>query len=413
MRGVSKVAHVMRRFTLNKWGGTETVVFNLSREFVNMGIESPIFCTNMFSKTGTEEVEGVRIKRYPYSFPWIGLGKQARDALRLKGGSPLTLRLFFELLLEKDLSLIHTHVQHRLGGIARTVAKLKGIPYVVSIHGGYFTLPKDQVRQMVDPFRGKPEWGKIFGFLFGSRRVVRDASAIVCVGRNEYEKVSRKFPDKKVFYLPNGVHTSKFEHADPNAFRKAQGFDEQTSYILCLSRIDYQKNQLLLVRSFARFLEKHPDYKLVLIGPVTVEAYQRSILSEIEKEGIQDNVIIIPGLNPNDPLLQSAYKGADMFVLPTSHEPFGIVILEAWASKTPVIATRIGGIPGFSTDEENILHFEDNDEEMLLRQITRLAENKDLCSRIANAGYEEVRRKYDWSMLAKQMLSIYEEVRNI
>lgn len=410
MSAVRKVAHVMRRFTLDKWGGTETVVFNISRELVEKGVESPIFCTDMFSRRGVEVIEGVPVKRYGYVFPWFGLSKEAKAKLRLKGGSPLTLGLFRGLLRERDLSIIHTHVQHRLGGIARTVAKLKGIPYVVNIHGGYFTIPGEQSRKMIDPFRGKIEWGKAFGFFFGARRTVKDAAAIICVGENEYEEVSRRFPDKKVYYIPNGVDVDRFQDADPHLFRRTHNLGKNERYILCLSRIDYQKNQLLLVKAFDRFRREHPDYKLVLIGPVTVEDYHREIEEEMENRGMKDRVLIIPGLKPDDPLLHSAYSGADMFVLPTSHEPFGIVVLEAWASHTPAIATRIGGIPGFSTDGENILHFEDNDEDMLLEKMNLLAQDRELREHLHNAAFQEVREKYDWSVVAQRMQGIYEEI---
>lgn len=411
MKPVVKAAHVMRRFTFDKWGGTETVVFNISRQLVKRGIDSPIFCTDMFSRSGAEDVDGVLIRRFPYVFPWIGLGAEARDRLRLKGGSPLALRLFFRLLFEPNLSLIHVHVQHRLGGIARTVAKLRRIPYVASIHGGYYTIPEDQNRQMVDPFRGKPEWGKVFGFLWGARRTLQDASAIICVGRNEYDEVAGRYPEKVVRYIPNGVEVSKFTRAEAAPFREHIGLGAGEKYVLCLSRIDYQKNQLLLVKAFARFHAAHPEYKLVLIGPVTVEDYHRRILDEIEASGLAKSVIVIPGLKPGDPLLQSAYKGADFFILPTSHEPFGIVVLEAWAAGIPVIASRVGGIPGFTSDGENILLFNDKDEDGLLERMERLASNPELARRIAAAGQRQASENYDWSKIAERVLRIYEEIR--
>jgi glycosyltransferase involved in cell wall biosynthesis len=160
MAGLTKVAHVARRFAPEKWGGTECVVFNLSRELIRQGIESPVFCTAMFAAPGLQCLEEVPVKRYRYVFPWFGLSPEAKAQLRLKGGSPLSLPLFFGLLAERNLSLIHVHVQHRLGGMARTVAKLRGIPLVVSLHGGHYTLPPEQVEKMIDPFRGKLEWGK-------------------------------------------------------------------------------------------------------------------------------------------------------------------------------------------------------------------------------------------------------------
>ena len=185
MAELKKVVHVVRRFVPEKWGGTESVVFNLARELIRQGINSKVFCTDMFSMPGRSCLEAVPVQRFRYVFPWLGLSGAAKAKLRLKGGSPLALGLFFGLLKENDLSLIHTHVQHRLGGMARTAAKLRGIPFVVEVHGGHFTLPSEQVNKMTEPFRSTLEWGKAFGFLFGARRVLKDADAIICVGADE------------------------------------------------------------------------------------------------------------------------------------------------------------------------------------------------------------------------------------
>ena len=114
---MKKVAQVLRRFTFEKWGGTETVVFNIAQALQNIGILSPIFCTDMFSKQPYESAHGVSIFRHPFLFPWFGLSREQHHRMQLKGGSPLSFSLFMALLLEKDLSLIHCHIQHRIGGI--------------------------------------------------------------------------------------------------------------------------------------------------------------------------------------------------------------------------------------------------------------------------------------------------------
>lgn len=398
----------MRRFTLDTWGGTETVVFNLSRELEKEGLHSPIYCTDMFAEPGETKVENVTLRRFSYVFPWFGLSEDAKAKLRLKGGSPLSLPLFFSLLFTKNLKLIHTHVGRRLGGIARTVAKLRGIPYVIHVHGGRHTVPQDQYDAMVAPVEGKIEWGKIFGLLFGSRRVFDDADAVICVGQSEADAMKTR-GQKNVYYLPNGVHVEHFASASPEAFREKYNLGD-TPFVLCLSRIDYQKNQRLLIKSFAKFKKTHPEWKLVFIGAVTVEDYHRQMVEDIDELGLSDDVIIIPGMRPDDPLLPSAYRASNLFVLPTSNEPFGIVILEAWAAGTPVIATRIGGIPGFTTDGENILLFEDNDSDMLTRQMERLADDPDLQVSLTENACVEVRMNYDWNAIAKRVIAIYEEI---
>ena len=408
MAELKKVAHVMRRFVPEKWGGTESVVFNLARVFIREGIESPIFCTDMFSGPGLQLQQEVPVHRFRYVFPWLGLSAEAKDKLRLKGGSPLALGLFFRLLIEKDLSLIHTHVQHRLGGMARTVAKLRRIPLVVELHGGHFTLPQEQVDKMTEPFRGKLEWGKVFGLLIGARRVLNDADAIICVGENEYVQMKAHYPSKDIFHVPNGVEIDRFEQADGAAFRAAYGFATTEKIVLCVSRIDYQKNQLGLIRAFADFSATHPEYRLVLIGAITVTAYHEEVLAEIEQRGLSDRVQIIPGLAPDDPLLPSAYQAADLFVLPSHHEPFGIVILEAWAAGLPVVANRVGGIPGFTTDHENILLVEPDDEAALAERMGELADDADLRNRLTTAAQSAVKASYSWTMIATRIREIYE-----
>ena len=373
-------------------------------------MESPVFCTAMFAPPGERSMAGVPVRRFRYVFPWLGLSATAKAKLKLKGGSPLSFTLFIGLLKEKNVSVIHSHVQHRLGGMARTAARLRRIPYVVSIHGGFFTLPEDQIDQMTEPFRGKLEWGKIFGWMLGSRKVLQDADAVICVGQNEYAEVARRYPSARVYYVPNGVCVSRFSQVDGALFREAYHFAPSEKLVLCVSRIDYQKNQLGLLRAFAAFAKDHPDHTLVMIGPVTVERYHAAVLAEIEALQLNGRVRIIEGLRPDDPLLPSAYKAAEMFVLPSLHEPFGIVVLEAWAAGLPVAAYEVGGIPGFSTHNENILLVKKEDEAGLAACMSELADQPALRTALAKAAYAQVSLSYDWTAVTKKMERVYQEI---
>ncbi|MEI6890739.1 MAG: glycosyltransferase family 4 protein [Pontiella sp.] len=408
MLPVKKVIHVMRRFSPGKWGGTECVVFNSSQQLIEKGIESPVFCTDMLEETGVQAFGNISVHRFSYCFPWLFLSAASRRKLVLKGGSPLSLPLFFALLRARDLSILHTHVQHRLGGMVRTAARLKKIPYVVSLHGGHFTLPQEQADQMAAPFKGKLEWGKVFGALFGSRRVLADADAILCVGQNEYEEVRKHYPEKRVHYIPNGVNVDRFAAAEGELFRKRYGFQPLEKLVLCVSRLDYQKNQLGLVRAFAAFSRAHPAHRLVLIGPVTVERYRDEVKIEITKLGLGNQVTLIEGFPPDSPLLPSAYKAAELFVLPSLHEPFGIVVLEAWAAGLPVVASRVGGIPGFAIDGENILLAEPGDDEAFSDQMSLLAGNVALRADLSRRAFGEVATHYDWEKIMDQVTRVYE-----
>ena len=409
MRELTKVVHVMRRFVPDRWGGTENVVFHVSEELIHREVDSAVFCTAMLSTPGADRLGAVPVRRFGYVFPWFGLSKDARRRLELKGGSPLALPLFIALLREKNLTLIHTHVPLRLGGMVRTVAKFRRIPYVVSVHGGHFTLPDEQVEKMTEPVRGKLEWGKVFGALLGSRRVLADADAILCVGQIEYEAMKQHYPDKRVAYVPNGVDVGRYAKADGAAFRETYGFGSSEKIVLCVSRIDPQKNQLGLVRAFATFSKRRPNHRLVLIGPVSNEAYLSEVQAEINEQGIADRVTLIQGLRPDDPLLPSAYNAAEMFVLASVHEPFGIVILEAWAAGLPVVANRVGGIAGFTEDGENILLAEPGNDESLVAQVDRLADDVGLRSDLSRRAFGHVAAHYSWEKTTDRICMVYEE----
>jgi len=402
-----KVAHVMRRFTEDKWGGTESVVHNMSRQLIDRGYGSKIFCTDMLSRSGEEVVQGVSVSRHPYVFPWWGLSAEACKQMELKGGNPLSLGLLRALWHEPGVSLIHTHVQHRLGGMARTIARLRGIPYVASVHGGFYTLPHEQAARMQQPFKDRWEWGKPFGWLFGARRVLTDADAVICVGKDEWLHMRTEFPQKHVFYIPNGVNVDQFMNGDARLFREQFGLDGP--YILCVSRMETQKNQLLLLRAFAAIAERHPTYSLVLIGPVVMKDYYQQIKAAVRDLDLKERVVLIPGLAPQDPLLASAYKGAECFVLPSHNEPFGIVILEAWAAGIPVVAACVGGVPGFTHDREDALLFNDDDEMLLTRHLERLLGDIDLRNRLVANGRRQV-KQYDWSQITNKWLEVYEVV---
>ncbi len=400
-----RIVHVMRRFVPAKWGGTESVVFHLAREYSRLGIESPIYTTAMFSQPGKEIFRGVEIHRFRYSLPWWGLDADGRQALELKGGNPLSISMLRALMHDHRTSLFHTHVQHRLGGTARFAARHLNIPYVVSIHGGHHTLPGEQTARMLAPTRGRIEWGRLAGMALGARRTLDDAGAIFCVGQDEYDAMRIERPNQPVHYQPNGVDLPRFRDAKRTDFFAKFPRLSGKKLILCVSRVDPQKNQLLLVRAFAAIADTLTEHHLVLIGAEVDEDYGRRLRAEIS--AIPDRVTWIPGLPPDDPALPGAFQASEMFALSSCHEPFGIVILEAWAASLPVVATRVGGIPGFTTPEENILLVENGDGSAMSAAMLRVAKEPGLARHLGENGARLAAERYDWPAIAKNLLSLY------
>jgi glycosyltransferase involved in cell wall biosynthesis len=149
---------------------------------------------------------------------------------------------------------------------------------------------------------------------------------------------------------------------------------------------------------------------LVFVGNSSDDQYLNKFNQEIQNTEFGENIRHIDQINPDSPLHASAYASADVFVLPSLVESFGITILEAWASKVPVIASKVGGVPYFVEHEKNGLLFENNNLDQLVRHLQTLLSNADLSKKLAESGYNAVKTRYEWNIIAAQLEAIYESV---
>ncbi len=404
-----KVIHVLRRIVEEEWGGAEAVIYNYCMRLIERGYDTPVFCTSALGKPGPAVVRGLPIERFPYFYPYFFLSGQARHKMDMKGGSPISFSMFRRLLREKEVDLVHLHSMGRLGALVRKACQTRGIPYVVSLHGGHFTIPPAELALFQEPERKALCWGKPFGLFFGIRRILRDAAAILSVGYAEHDEVVKRVSPTTAVYLPNGVDTKRFASGVGERFRKKFKL-EGKRIILCLSRIDPQKGQLHLAQALPDVLKKVPDAHVVIVGSITVQRYYDEIVETLKKNGIENHAQIISGLPPDGNDLVDAYAACDVFALPTRHEPFGIVVLEAWAAHKPVVASRVGGIPHFVTSGKNGLLFEPHDVGGLVESIVRVLTDADFAKKIADNGYDKVRAFFDWKAIVDRLTQVYDRV---
>jgi glycosyltransferase involved in cell wall biosynthesis len=406
------IIHVPRRYVADQWGGTETVIQEISLQQKRAGF-SPLVMTSMaLAESRNENISGVQVKRFNYCYPFFGLNAEAKAAMDKKGGNLLSLSLFVGLITAPDVRLFHSHAVNRLGGMVRTAARLRGKPFVVSVHGGVFDVPKSERSSMLAPIIGKIEWGRLFGAFFGSRRVLEDADMLVFVCKEEAEQARIKLSHDRIAHLPNGVDCSRFQTGDGASFRAKHDLPADAFVVLNISRIDEQKNQLLLLESFAQLAAERPDAHLVLIGPETQPDYAVRLRKFVEKSGLTDRVRILHGLKNNDAELVNAYHACDVFVLPSVHEPFGIVVLEAWSSGKAVIASNVGGLGTLIQDGENGIHIDPKSKrvaEDLTSKMLLLAQAPSKRNALAQAGKKEAITHYDWSRIAARQEEIYQQ----
>ncbi len=406
-----RIAHIIRRFAFSEWGGTETVVWNTARVLHAKGNPSEIFATRALSPTQDEVKNAIPIHRFNYKYPYFPLSKEKIRILDKKGGNPVVYGLRSSLK-KGEFDILHCHTMGRMAAETRAAAKHLRVPYIMTLHGGYFDVPPEEIRQMVKPLKGTIPYGNIMDRLLGRRiDALKLANGIVCVGENELQPAKEHFPDKPVIHLPNGVDYEYFHERTSSDFRRQVGIRPDRKILLCVSRIDYQKNQLMLPEILALLGE---PWHLVFIGAPTAEWYMDKLREKIQLMNLKDRVTMINGVPPDSSLLPAAYHAASAFLLPSLHEPFGIVVLEAWSAGTPVITSPVGGLKtlirdgetGFFAPPEGAPH-------EWADLIRKLDEDADLRGRITDAAAAEVQAHYSWDIITDKLLDFYQEVQRI
>ena len=173
-----RVAHVLRKYNPAQWGGTETAVKQLLDGLKDQGVNGTVYAPALDQNVAADPIReaGHDVRRYRSFIPVLNLTDEQRAQLVAVGGNLMSIDLFGKLLAQRELSVMHTHALNRIGGIARTVAKIRKLPLVVTIHGGVLDLPQNVRDTLSAPLEGGFEWGKIFGALLRSREVLKQAT---------------------------------------------------------------------------------------------------------------------------------------------------------------------------------------------------------------------------------------------
>ena len=420
-----KIAHVLRRISFDDWGGTEQVVWNLAKAQKEAGHEVRLFATTALwrgnGERGTgngerEVVEGIEIFRFKPIYPWWPMPKSLVDELDRKGGNPFVPGLG-RALREWRPDVIHCHAMARIAELClRTAQQLTthdsqlATKTVVSLHGGGANVPGEEAKSLRAPTRGRIPWGKAIDILMGwTRRVPEDFGGIVCVGEDEAEKYRGRHPH--VMYLPNGVDTRLFKGRETlderreSSTRLASGVSRPLS-LLCVARIDRQKNQMMLVEALARI----PGATVRLVGPVTQPDYRAELEARAAQLGVSDRLSFAGALKPGSKELLDEYRRADVFVLPSRHEPFGIVVLEAWAAGLPVVASDVGGLGRLcAAHPDAALTFPPGDLDAMDAALRRVAGDLSLRERLSESGCA-ASAEYDWRVLSDRLVAFYAEI---
>jgi glycosyltransferase involved in cell wall biosynthesis len=233
-----------------------------------------------------------------------------------------------------------------------------------------------------------------------TRLTLRPADRIVVQTQLEANLLSSiGAPEERIVLIPDGIDLTEF------AGLPARPSSSLCRTVLFVGRLyPEQKGLEPLVRAFAR-LPPELGLELRLVGE---DWGGVGLVEHLALELHVRDRITLTGPLPRAALLEE-YARADLFVLPSLFEPFGIVLLEAMAAGLPIVATCVGGIPEVVADGVNALLCPPNDPPALAMAIERLARDSALRSRFARSGSARV-QPFSWTRVIPQWVQLFRTV---
>lgn len=225
----------------------------------------------------------------------------------------------------------------------------------------------------------------------------RNADHVIAISSQMQTQLSDTYriPTESITLINHGVNTARFYPRDDDHERAAT--DRFT--VLFVGRLITRKGAATAIRSLAE--THHENVELLIAG----SGRQRSSLEELVAElGIHQQVEFL-GYVPEEELPR-LYSASDVLVFPPAYEGFGLVFLEAMACGTPVIGTRVGGVPDLIEDGETGFVVEGGSVEIAER-IDQLADDPELLARMSTAAAENAGSR-DWQLVAERVEDLYQ-----
>ncbi len=295
-----------------------------------------------------------------------------------------------------DLVHAHTYGTNQVA-VARRHHRRHGTPFVLTAHfHPIWSIEGGQLRHRLRSFYDRRVAGPI----------VRDASVVIVQTREEERLLrSLSLPLPRVEIVPPGYSPRSPPPTGAKPFSTRYGLDGP--FVLFVGRLASNKGLLELTDAFAALARSDPSAELVLVGEDG--GMRGPVAARARALGLERRVHLL-GMVEDDALVTSAYREARLFVLPSEYEAFGLVLLEALAQGTPVVASRVGGIPEVVDDGKAGLLVPPRSPEDLARAIRSIWEDRELASRLGAYGRDHVVPRFSWEGLADRLDALYREV---
>jgi glycogen synthase len=373
-------------------GGISPHVFNLSKSLVKRGLKVHVVTCDFPGAPAHETLDGVEVYRV--------------DSYKNPAPDFATWVFLMNLNMQKEAAAIAAKLHDKIDVfhahdwlVATAGIGLKHVfrkPLLVTMHS--------------------TEIGRRDGIHTSTERMIAETEAwltyeawkVICCSQYMVSHVKWAFglPDDKLVMVPNGVNMQTYAEVrkqDLKGFRTAFALPEE-KLVLFVGRLVYEKGAHVLINSIPKIVDK-VNAKFVIVG----SGYMKEQLSTIVRSMGLEHKVLFTGFMDEESLLKLQCC-ADVSVVPSMFEPFGIVALEAMAAKSPVVVSDTGGLSEIVEHDVTGVKVYPNNIESLAWGITKVLTDDKYANSLKENAYRRIQERYDWDKIALQTERIYEGV---
>ncbi len=373
-------------------GGMNVYIRELSREMARRAHSMDIFTS--WVDLGSPEVTIVDERTRVIQ---IRAGGPDADKRSLPRFMPHFLQgvLDFQKRAGRSYDLVHSHYWLS-GRVGHALKQRWEVPHVIMFH----TLgeAKNQARLAEqEPYHR----------IAGERLLAQGADRIICASQSEYETLLDQYqtPPSRIMSIPCGVDTERFRPLGRTRARRILGLPFDSPLALFVGRLDRLKGIDILLQATA---EVQTDFRLLLIGGDAKDAKHKAELQQMAADlGITDRILFLDAV-PHD-TIPLYYNAADVCVVPSYYESFGMVALEAMACGIPVVASRVGGLQETVRDGQTGFLVPWRSPSALAARLDQLLLDHALRRRLGREARSAAER-FRWSEVATQVENVYHEM---
>ena len=389
-------------------GGMNVYVRSVARRLAEMGVEVDVFTRAAGPEQHVVDVDpGVRVvhleagpdapvdkeelPRYLYEFHGSMMRFEAEEAARLGLSTPI-------------YNVVHSHYWLS-GSIGRFASERWGVPLVQSFH----TLGRVKNRTLADGDRPEPA-----ARIAGEQRVVQAADCILAPTIGEAADLVTLYgaDPRAVRVVAPGVDTEVFTPGDRARAKAELGLTDRV-VVLFVGRLQPLKQPEAAVQALADLADRNPELRdrlslVVVGGPSGRGGVQPEALAKLAADLGISSALRLEGTVPHDEMPRY-FRAADVTVIPSRSESFGLVAIEASACGTPVIASDVGGLRVAVRDGVTGLLVPSFDPAAYADALARVLTDPVVAGAMGTAGSQFARR-FDWRRASIDLLAVYEEL---